>query len=79
MQHFACLMRTAGEFVRRAREAIDDILSRGKVPVVVGGTMMYVQWLVHGTPDAPKKARATGVISSIHYFYFVLFLFICRT
>lgn len=41
----------------RAQEAIDDILSRGRVPVVVGGTMMYVQWLVHGKPDAPKKVK----------------------
>lgn len=47
----------AGEFVRRAKEAIDDIHYRGLVPVVVGGTMMYVQWLMQGTPDAPKKAR----------------------
>lgn len=45
-----------GDFVRRAQEAIDDILSRDLVPVVVGGTMMYVQWLIHGVPDAPKKA-----------------------
>ena len=44
-----------GEFVTQAQEAIDDILTRGRVPVVVGGTMMYVQWLVHGKPDAPKK------------------------
>ena len=47
----------AGDFVDRAQEAIDDILSRGRVPVVVGGTMMYVQWLVHGKPDAPKRVR----------------------
>ena len=39
----------------RAQAAIDDILSRGRLPVVVGGTMMYLQWLVHGKPDAPKK------------------------
>lgn len=26
------------------------------LPVVVGGTMMYIQWLVHGRPDAPKPS-----------------------
>ena len=46
-----------GDFVDRAQQAIDEILSRGRVPVVVGGTMMYVQWLVHGKPDAPKRVR----------------------
>lgn len=60
----ACrLIFRSGEFVDRAHAAIDDILSRGRVPVVVGGTMMYLQWLVHGKPDAPKKVtphRITG-------------------
>jgi len=27
------------------------------LPVVVGGTMMYLQWLVHGRPDAMKPSR----------------------
>jgi tRNA dimethylallyltransferase len=26
------------------------------LPVVVGGTMMYLQWLVHGRPNAPKPS-----------------------
>ena len=50
---------TAGMFVRKAQEAIDDVISRGKVPVVVGGTSMYTQWLVKGTPDAPKYVCTT--------------------
>lgn len=28
------------------------------LPVVVGGTMMYLQWLVHGRPDAMKPTEA---------------------
>lgn len=37
------------------------------LPVVVGGTMMYVQWLVNGSPDAPKPSpeveqRASDII-----------------
>lgn len=46
---------TAGDFVRKAEEAIDDVLARGGMPVVVGGTSMYTQWLVQGRPDAPKS------------------------
>ena len=26
------------------------------LPIVVGGTMMYLQWLVHGRPDAPRAS-----------------------
>ena len=47
---------TTGDFCRSAAEAIKDIHSRGKVPVVVGGSTMWIQWLVHGMPDAPKAS-----------------------
>jgi tRNA A37 N6-isopentenylltransferase MiaA len=33
------------------------VLGRGRVPVVVGGTPMYTQWLVEGKPDAPRWVR----------------------
>jgi tRNA dimethylallyltransferase len=49
---------TAGQFCRDAVAAITDVWSRGRVPVVVGGTMMYHQWLVHGQPDAPPSDPA---------------------
>ena len=45
---------SSGDFVRAAAPVIFDILERGKVPVVVGGSTMWIQWLVHGMPDAPK-------------------------
>jgi tRNA A37 N6-isopentenylltransferase MiaA len=38
------------------------VWGRGKVPVVVGGTMMYHQWLVHGQPDAPPSDPATAAL-----------------
>jgi tRNA dimethylallyltransferase len=44
---------TTGQWFRDAHRAIEDIHSRGKIPVVIGGTMMYLQWLVQGKPDAP--------------------------
>lgn len=51
---------TAGDFFRAARAATEDVLSRGRVPVVVGGTMMYVRWFIYGqpaTPKAPEEAK----------------------
>jgi tRNA dimethylallyltransferase len=46
------------EFKRLALQTIDDILSRGKVPVVVGGTMYYTQsilWKSQLLDDVPVK------------------------
>eukprot|EP00633_Aureoumbra_lagunensis_P004629 CAMPEP_0197309114 /NCGR_PEP_ID=MMETSP0891-20130614/7676_1 /TAXON_ID=44058 ORGANISM="Aureoumbra lagunensis, Strain CCMP1510" /NCGR_SAMPLE_ID=MMETSP0891 /ASSEMBLY_ACC=CAM_ASM_000534 /LENGTH=424 /DNA_ID=CAMNT_0042794001 /DNA_START=225 /DNA_END=1499 /DNA_ORIENTATION=+ len=49
---------SAGRWLHAAEEAIDDITSRGKAPIVVGGTMMYLRWLVRGAPDAPAASAA---------------------
>lgn len=45
------------EYVRDARLAIDDIRARGKVPVVVGGTGLYVETLLKGLqlPEVPEN------------------------
>lgn len=45
-------------FLRLAREAIDDIAGRGKLPMVVGGTGQYVRALVEGwqVPNVPPDA-----------------------
>lgn len=50
---------SCGDFVRAAAPIIFDILDRGKVPVIVGGSTMWIQWLVHGMPDAPKADEKT--------------------
>jgi tRNA dimethylallyltransferase len=39
---------TLQNYLEAARKAIDDIFSRGKTPIVVGGTGLYVQALVEG-------------------------------
>lgn len=44
---------SAGEFFQLARRATADVLSRGRVPIVVGGTMMYMRWFMHGKPATP--------------------------
>lgn len=49
------------DFKRDAERAIDDILSRGRVPILVGGTGFYIQSIVDGIliPEVPpnKKLR----------------------
>ena len=44
---------SAGQFVRDARRAIDDIRSRGRLPLLVGGTMLYFRALRRGLADMP--------------------------
>lgn len=44
----------AGRFVKTARAAIEDIRSRNKIPVVVGGTGMYLNHLLYGLAEVPQ-------------------------
>jgi tRNA dimethylallyltransferase len=44
---------TAGEFVRRAHSAIQEIISRGHQPLIVGGTGFYLKALLFGIWEAP--------------------------
>jgi tRNA dimethylallyltransferase len=39
---------TAGDFARAARARIEEIIKRGHVPVVVGGSMLYLRALTEG-------------------------------
>ncbi len=39
---------SAYDFVQEAQEAIADILGRGKLPIIVGGTGLYLQSLLEG-------------------------------
>jgi tRNA dimethylallyltransferase len=54
---------SAGQFVRDARRAIDDIRGRGKLPLLVGGTMLYFRALRRGLADMP--AADPGVRAAI--------------
>lgn len=48
----------AARFARDARAAIDAIRSRGRLPVVVGGTGLYIRALVRGLDPAPPADPA---------------------
>jgi len=49
---------SAAEFVRDAAAAIADIGRRGRLPLVVGGTMMYARALRQGLAQLPSAAPA---------------------
>src|SRR2546427_10186543 len=48
----------AARFAREARAAIDAIRARGRLPVVVGGTGLYIRALVRGLDPAPPADHA---------------------
>jgi tRNA dimethylallyltransferase len=47
-----------GEYVRAADEAIRGIAARGRVPIVVGGTGMYLRGLLRGVVAFPGRDEA---------------------
>jgi tRNA dimethylallyltransferase len=48
----------AGDFVRLADEACADIHSRGRLPVVLGGTAFYIRNFLYGLPETPESDPA---------------------
>jgi tRNA dimethylallyltransferase len=46
------------DFVKAANQAIEEILSRGKLPIIVGGTGLYIQALVEGYHLGGEKNHA---------------------
>ncbi|MFA6297277.1 MAG: tRNA dimethylallyltransferase, partial [Candidatus Paceibacterota bacterium] len=50
---------TVDEFRIQATNAIDDILARGKMPILCGGTGFYIQSIVDGitVPDVPANRK----------------------
>jgi len=45
---------SAGEFIRDAYSEMDDILAAGRIPLLVGGTMMYFRALTAGIAELPS-------------------------
>jgi tRNA dimethylallyltransferase len=56
-------IRNAGEsysvadFVHDANEAVNEIVSNGRVPILVGGSMLYFKSFLHGIDDLPKADK----------------------
>ena len=49
---------SAGEFVRDACREMDDIVANGRIPLLVGGTMMYFRALTEGIAELPAADDA---------------------
>ncbi len=49
---------SAGEFARRARAAIGEIAGRGRIPIVVGGSGLYLRALIEGISPVPPGDAA---------------------
>lgn len=49
---------SAGQFCTDARELIDDIHRRGRIPLLVGGTFLYFHALQHGLAPLPTADPA---------------------
>jgi tRNA dimethylallyltransferase len=47
----------AGVFVRMAQEKIAEIRGRQKIPIVVGGTGLYIKALIYGLAPAPARSE----------------------
>jgi tRNA dimethylallyltransferase len=48
---------TAGDYSRLARKAIPDIVRRGCLPIIVGGTGLYLRALIHGLFEGPPRSE----------------------
>jgi len=49
---------TAGDYARAARAALAEIRSRNRVPIVAGGTGLYLRALLEGLAPAPPRDEA---------------------
>ena len=48
---------TAGDYSRMARKAIAEIRDRGHLPIVVGGTGLYLRALIDGLFEGPSRSE----------------------
>ena len=48
---------TAGEYARQARVVLREIAARGALPIVVGGTGLYLRALVEGLFPGPERSE----------------------
>ena len=52
-----CGFITAGEYARQAREVLQQIKTRGALPIVVGGTGLYLRALLEGLFAGPQRSE----------------------
>ncbi len=60
---------SVGEFVRRAKPIISELNLRGKIPIVAGGTGLYIQALVEGYELSAGKSLISHYKRTGELFY----------
>ncbi|KAL5998437.1 hypothetical protein ACLOJK_009377 [Asimina triloba] len=60
---------SVGQFFEDARQATREIIENGRVPIVAGGTGLYLRWYIYGKPSIPI---ATPEIASEAYSELIL-------
>ncbi len=50
-------LMTAGDYARRGREVLAELKTRGRLPIVVGGTGLYLRALLEGLFPGPKRSE----------------------
>lgn len=48
---------TAGEYARQARQVLDEIKTQGHLPILVGGTGLYLRALLEGLFPGPQRSE----------------------
>jgi len=48
---------TAGEYARQARQVLEEIKARGQLPILVGGTGLYLRALLEGLFPGPPRSE----------------------
>jgi tRNA dimethylallyltransferase len=48
---------TAGDYARQARQVLDEIKTRGGLPILVGGTGLYLRVLLEGLFPGPQRSE----------------------
>ncbi len=48
---------TAGEYARQARQVLEEIKGRGHLPILVGGTGLYLRALLEGLFPGPQRSE----------------------
>jgi tRNA dimethylallyltransferase len=61
---------SAGDYQRRARKALDEVRSRGRLPILVGGTGLYLRAVLEGLFEGPGRSdywrERLASVASIH-------------
>jgi tRNA dimethylallyltransferase len=56
---------SAGDFVKDAMQLIPEIIARGKVPILAGGTHFYFDALLHGLPQTQSNEELRNKLEEL--------------